>query len=47
MQIGLGRRSTVKKKLSAKGSTLDADFKVGLPDPYTLSFMYDCGVVTG
>jgi hypothetical protein len=47
MQVGLGRRSAVEKQLSAKGSTPDVEFKVCLPDPYTLSFMYDCGVMTG
>jgi hypothetical protein len=47
MQFGLGRRSIVEKQLSAKGSTPDAEFKVGLLDPNTLSFMYDCGVMTG
>jgi hypothetical protein len=47
MQVGLGRRSIVEKKLSTKGSTLDVEFKVCLSDPYTLSFMYDCGVMLG
>jgi hypothetical protein len=47
MQVGLGRISAVKKQLSAKGSTLDVEFKVCLSDPYTLYLMYDCGVMTG
>jgi hypothetical protein len=47
MQVNLGRRLVVKKKLSRKGLTPDAEFKVFLPDPYTLSFMYDCGVMSG
>ena len=47
MEVGLGRRSTVEKQPSAKGSTPDVEFKVCLPDPYTLYFMYDCGVMTG
>jgi hypothetical protein len=47
MQVGLGRRSAVEKQLSAKGSTPDVEFKVSLPDPYTLFFMYDCGVMSG
>jgi hypothetical protein len=47
MQVGLGRRSIVQKKLSTKGSTPDVEFKVSLLDPYTLSFMYDFGVMLG
>ena len=47
MQVGLGRRFVVEKQLSTKGSTPDVEFKVCLPDPYTLSFMYDCGVMAG
>jgi hypothetical protein len=47
MQVGFGRISEVEKQLSAKGSTPDAEIKVGLPDPYTLFFMHDCGVMFG
>jgi hypothetical protein len=47
MQVILGRRFAVRKKPSAKGSTPDIEFKVGLPDPSLLSFMYDCGVMLG
>ena len=47
MQVGLGRRYVVEKQLSANGSTSDVEFKVNLPDPYTLFFMYDCGVMSG
>jgi hypothetical protein len=47
MQISLGRRSVVEKQLSAKGSTSDVEFKVSLSDPYTLFFMYDCGLMSG
>jgi hypothetical protein len=47
MEVGLGMISAVEKQLSAKGSTPDVEFKVCLPDPYTLSFMYDHGVMTG
>jgi hypothetical protein len=47
MEVILGRRLVVGKQPSAKGSTLDVEFKVGLQDPYTLIFMYDCGVMLG
>jgi hypothetical protein len=47
MQVSLGRRFAVEKRPGAKGSTSDMDFKVGLPDPYTLYFMRECGVLSG
>ena len=47
MQVSLGRILAVRKQLSAKGSTPDVEFKVGLPDPSLLSFMYDYGVMLG
>jgi hypothetical protein len=30
-----------------KGSTLDAEFKVELPDIFTLYLLYECGVYLG
>ena len=47
MQVRLGRRLVVEEQLNAKGSTLDADFKVELPDHFTLCFVRECGVYFG
>jgi hypothetical protein len=47
MQVGLGRRLVVEEQLKAKGSTLDTEFKVELPDHFTLCFMHECGVYLG
>jgi hypothetical protein len=47
MQVSLGRRLVVEKKLNAKGPTSDVEFKVRLPDPYTFYLMHECGVMSG
>jgi len=47
MQVSLGRRLVVKEQSNAKGSTLDIEFKVELPDLFTLYFMNECGVYLG
>jgi hypothetical protein len=47
MQVVLGRRFAVEEQPNAKGSTPDAEFKVELPDPYTLYFRHECGVLSG
>jgi hypothetical protein len=40
MQVSLGRIFAFEKQPNALGSTPDAEFKVRLPDPYTLYFIY-------
>jgi hypothetical protein len=47
MEVGVGRRFVVEEQPNAKGSTLDVEFKVELPNPYTLYFMHECGVLSG
>jgi hypothetical protein len=47
MKVGLGRISAVEKQPSTKGSTLDVEFKVSLPDPCTFLSMHDCGMMSG
>jgi hypothetical protein len=47
MQVSLGRRFAVEKRPNAEGSTLDVEFKVILPNPYTLYFIHECGVLSG
>jgi hypothetical protein len=45
MQVSLGRRLVVEEKSNVKGSTPDVDFKVELPDIFTLYFIHECGGV--
>jgi hypothetical protein len=47
MQVSLGRRLVVEEKLNTKGSTSNVEFKVDLPDLFTLCFMHECGVYLG
>jgi hypothetical protein len=47
MQVGLGRRLVVEEQPNAKGLTSDTEFKVELPDLFTLCFMHECGVYLG
>ena len=47
MEVSLRRILAVEKQPSAKGSTLDTEFKVRIPDPYTLYFMHEFGVLLG
>jgi len=41
MQVSVGRRLVVKEQSNAKGSTPDTEFKVELPDLFTLCFMHE------
>jgi hypothetical protein len=47
MQVSLGRRLVVEEQPNAKGSTPEVEFKVELPDLFTLCFMHECGVYLG
>ena len=43
----LGADLQSRNNQTQKGPTTDAEFKVELPDPYTLYFMHECGVLSG
>jgi hypothetical protein len=45
IHVSLGKIFVVEEQPNAKGSTPNVDFKVELPDLFTLCFMHEFGVV--